>query len=250
MPSTPSVGESLRILVADDESLLRQTLRLLLTSAGFEVAEAATAAEALASMEQRRPSLVVSDINMPGNDDLTFVRKVAHQYPGLPVVLLTAFPSIETAVESVNLAVVAYLVKPPDAHKLLAVVRSAIGQFEAREAVQRSLARLGDWTRDLQRLELLMGNARAASDANSSGAFLELTLRHLMSSLGDLRQVVSVLAAAPSGAESIRSLEMSRALQETIEVLERTKRLFKSKDLGDLRQKLEAVLTAASALPR
>jgi hypothetical protein len=141
-------------------------------------------------------------------------------------------------------------VKPPDASKLLATVRSAIGQYEAREAVQRSLARLGDWTRDLQRLETLMGNARAASDANSSGAFLELTVRHLMSSLGDLRQVVSVLAAAPTGAESIRSLEMSKALQETIEVLERTKRLFKSKDLGELRQKLEAVLTAASAIPR
>ena len=174
------------------------------------------------------------------------MRTVAEKHRGLPVVLLTAFPTVETAVESVNLSVAAYLVKPPDASKVLSVVRSAIGQYEARSAVQRSIARLGDWTHDLKQLEQLMSNVRAAADANSSGAFLELTLRHLMSSLLDLREVVGVIASTPAGADSVRSLELSRALQETIEVLEKTKRVFKSKDLGELRQRLEAVLTAVS----
>jgi YesN/AraC family two-component response regulator len=189
---------------------------------------------------------VISDIHMPGNDDLDFVRNVAASYPGLPVILLTAFPTVETAVASVNLSVAAYLVKPPDATKVLAAVRGAIGQYEAREAVQKSLSRLGEWTHDLQRLEQLMTNVRAASDANSSGAYLELTLRHMTSSLFDLREIVGVLASAPAGSESVRTLELSKALQETIDVLERTKRSFKSKDLGELRQKLEAVLGAAS----
>lgn len=235
------------ILIADDEPLVRQALRALLASAGFRVREAGGGAEALGIMAADRPSLVISDIHMPGNDDLAFVRSVAEKYPGLPVILLTAFPSVETAMASVNLAVAGYLVKPPDASKVLAAVRSVIGQYEAREAVQRSLARLGDWTHDLQRLEQLMANARAATEANSSGAYLELTLRHLLSSLLDVREVVKVVATAPAGAESVRSLELSRAVQETIEVLEKTKRVFKSKDLGELRQKLEAVLSAVSA---
>jgi DNA-binding response OmpR family regulator len=238
------VGEQLTILVADDEPLLRQSLRVLLSSVGFRVREAGGAPEALALMENDRPSLIISDINMPGNDDLAFVRAVAEKYPGLPVILLTAFPSVQTAIASVNLSVVGYLVKPPDANQLLAAVRTAIGQYEAREAVHRSLSRLGDWTRDLQRLENLLANPRSAADAKSTSAYLELTLRHLMTSLFDLQKVVSALASAPSGAQSVRSVELSSAVQETIDVLERTKRVFKSKDLGELRQKLEAVLSA------
>jgi YesN/AraC family two-component response regulator len=241
------VSDSLTILIADDEPLVRRSLSLLLASAGFKVMEAGGGPEALTLMEREVPSLIISDINMPGNDDLAFVRTVAEKHRGLPVVLLTAFPTVETAMESVNLSIAGYLVKPPDANKVLSVVRSAIGQYEARSAVQRSIERLGDWTRDLQQLEQLMNNVRAAADANSSGAFLELTLRHLMSSLLDLREVVGVIASTPAGADSVRSLELSRALQETIEVLEKTKRVFKSKDLGDLRQRLEAVLTAVSA---
>lgn len=241
------MSSPLTILIADDEPMIRQSLRVLLKSAGFEVHEAGAAQEALTFLASTRPSLVISDIHMPGNEDLEFVRTVAEKYPGLPVILLTAFPSVDTAVASVNLAVVAYLVKPPDAEKVLSAVRRAIGQYEARDAVVRSLARLGDWTRDLQRLEQLMANARAATDANSAGAFLELTLRHTMSSLLDLREVVGVLANAPAGAESVRSLELSKAVEETIGVLEKTKRVFKSKDLGELRQKLETLLAAANA---
>lgn len=241
------MGDPLTILVVDDEPLVRRSLCLLLGSAGFRTREAGGADEALALMQTDRPSLVISDINMPGNDDLAFVRAVAERYPGLPVILLTAYPTVESAVASVNLSVAAYLVKPPDAEKVLSAVRTVIGQYEAREAVQRSLARLGDWKRDLQQLETVMNNVRTAADANSSGAFLELTLRHLMSSLLDLREVVGVLASSPTGAQSVRSLELSKAVQETIEVLERTKRVFKSKDLGELRQKLEGVMSAMAS---
>jgi YesN/AraC family two-component response regulator len=209
------------------------------------VREAGGASEALTLMESDRPSLVISDINMPGNDDLGFVRDIGAKYPGLPVVLLTAFPSVQTAIASVNMSVVGYLVKPPDASQLLSIVRQSIGHYESRDAVQRSMVRLGDWKRDLQRLENLMEDPRAAGDAKASSAYLEITLRHIMTSLFDLQKVVSVLASAPSGMESMRSMELSNAVQETIDVLERTKRVFKSKDLGELRQKLEAVLAAA-----
>src|SRR5690606_23910330 len=142
------MGDALTILVADDEPFVRRSLSLLLMSVGFRIREAGSGPEALRLMEEERPSLVISDINMPGNDDLQFVRTVAKLYPGLPVILLTAYPTVETAMESVNhLSVAAYLVKPPDATKVLSVVRSVIGQYEAREAVHRSLQRLGDWKR-------------------------------------------------------------------------------------------------------
>jgi YesN/AraC family two-component response regulator len=236
------------ILIADDEPLIRQVLRTLLVSAGFRVREAGSGDQALEVLREDRPSLIISDINMPGNHDLAFVRAVAAMFPGLPIILLTAYPSVETAVESVNLSVVAYLVKPPDASKVLDAVRHAIGTYEARESVRRSLVRLKSWTQDLEQIERLMAGVRAnpGGDETAAGAYLELTLRHLMSSVLEFRDVVSALAAAPAGAESVRALELSKAVHETVEVLEKTKRVFKSKDLGELRQKLEAVLAAAS----
>lgn len=233
------------ILVADDEPLVRRSLHILLTTAGFKVVEAANADEALARLEQGGVSLILSDINMPGNSDLAFVRAVAERFPGLPLILSTGYPTVETAVESVNLSVAAYLLKPLDAEKVLSTVRLSIGHFEARENVRRSLVRLNDWSRDLRRMETLMGNVRASQEANAPATFLELNLRHLMASLLDLQQVVSALAQTPSGKENVRSGEMARALEETVEVLERTKRAFKSKDLRDLREKLEAVLASA-----
>ena len=236
------------ILIADDEPLIRQVLRTLLISAGFRVKEAASGEQALAVIREDRPSLIISDINMPGNDDLAFVRTVSGMLPGLPIILLTAYPSVETAVESVNLNVVAYLVKPPDAAKVLDAVRHAIGTYEARESVRRSLTRLKSWTQDLEQVERLMVGVRSGigGDESAAGAYLEVTLRHLMSSVVEFRDVVSALASAPAGAESVRALELSKAVQETVEVLEKTKRVFKSKDLGELRQKLEAVLAAAA----
>jgi len=241
------VSEPLMILVADDEPLIRQVLRTLLVSAGFRVREAASGEEGLAVIAEDPPSLIIADIHMPGNDDLSFVRSVAAKHPGLPVILLTAYPSVNTAVESVNLSVVAYLVKPPDASRVLDAVRHAVGTYEARESVRRSLSRLKLWTQDLEQIERVMSGGRpAGGDEGATGAYLELTLRHLMSSVLEFRDVVSALAAAPAGAESVRSLELSKAVHETVEVLEKTKRVFKSKDLGELRQKLEAVLAAAA----
>jgi len=236
------------ILIADDEPLIRQVLRTLLSSAGFRVREAASGEQALEVIKEDRPSLIISDINMPGNDDLGFVRAVSGVHPGLPIILLTAYPSVDTAVESVNLSVVAYLVKPPDAAKVLEAVRHAIGTYEARESVRRSLVRLKSWTQDLEQIERLMAGVRSGTtggDESAAGAYLEVTLRHLMSSVLEFRDVVSALASAPAGAESVRALELSKAVHETVEVLEKTKRVFKSKDLGELRQKLEAVLAAA-----
>jgi YesN/AraC family two-component response regulator len=244
---TSRLNEKLTILIADDEQLVRNSLRALLSAAGFDVVEASSGAEGLALIEQKKPSLLISDINMPGNDNLEFVAEVSRRYPGLPVVLLTAFPSVETAVASVNLSVAAYLVKPPHAKQVLDAVRSAIGHYEARVAIERSLGRLGEWSDDLEKLRRLTVNVRASTDANSSGAYLEVSLRHLMGALFDLQEVVSVLSSAPTGAGSVRSLELSKALEETIEVLEKTKRVFKSKDLGELRAKLEQVLAASRA---
>ena len=134
-----------------------------------------------------------------------------------------------------------------DAEELVRLRRRVLADGQRAFVNERSLSRLGEWGSDLERLKRLTLHIRAATDANASGAFLEVSLRHLMGSLLDLQEVVAVLSSAPAGAESMRSLELSKALKETVEVLEKTKRTFKSKDLGDLRQKLESVLAVTKS---
>lgn len=221
----------LKILIADDEPLVRATCGALLRAAGFEPLEAESSEQALQRLAEQPVSLVISDIQMPGNEDLAFLRELGRRHPGLPVILLTAHPTLDTAVQSFGLAA-AYLIKPPDAERLLSTIQQSLGQYEARRAVEQSLARLKTWTRDLEKLNALV----------SAQAFIDLSVHNLAGSLHDLSELVSVLAASPGGANNLRSFELEKAVRETVSVLEATRRNFKSKELGELRQRLESLL--------
>lgn len=231
-----------RILLADDDPHYRACLAVLLKQAGFEVVEAHDAAAARAALGGDNISVVVSDINMPGNERLDFVREVAGRHPGLPFILITGYPTAETAIDSVNLGVVSYLRKPVDPHLLLDTVQRAIGLTETRRVLTRSLGHLRDWTEDLERLDRQMQHARDAAQHQAVGTFLDVSLRRLTVALADVREVLGVLARSPGGSAGLRTHDLERAVKDAVGVLERTKRDFKSKELAELRQRLESLL--------
>ncbi|PTY02447.1 hypothetical protein DB347_23880 [Opitutaceae bacterium EW11] len=239
---TPQAERKLKILVVDDEPMIRNTCGSLLRAAGFEPVEGESAEQGLQQLEAGDISLVISDIQMPGNENLRFLRDINRLYPGLPVILLTAFPTLDTAIQSFSLAT-AYLVKPPEAEQLLLTIQQSLGQYEARKAVEHSLSRLKEWMRDLEKLTSLLSGQRNATDIPAAHAFIELSLQNLTSSLHDVGEVVAVLAASPGGVSNLRSFELEKAVRETISVLEATKRTFKSKELGQLRERLETLLS-------
>jgi FixJ family two-component response regulator len=243
--SQPS-SNRLRVLVADDDVGCRTCTAILLRGAGFDVTEAQNSCEASAVLAAGSVSLVLSDINMPGNERLDLVRDINTRYPGLPVILFTAFPTADTAIESMNAGVVSYLRKPVRADTLLEAVQRAVGLFETRRVVGRSLEHLRGWTEDLARLERQMHNARDASHSEAVGTFLDVSLRRLIASIADIREVVEVLTLSPGGAAGMRTHELERAVKEAINVLERTKRDFKSKELAELRQRLETLMDPGS----
>ena len=228
--------------MADDDEACRSCTALLLRGAGFDVTEGCDAYQASAALASESISLVLSDINMPGNERLDLVREIGARYPGLPVILFTAFPAAETAIESVNAGVVAYLRKPVRADQLLESVQRAVGVYETRRVVTRSIEHLRSWTEDLARLERQMQNPRDATQTQAVGTFLDVSLRRLMASIADVREVVEVLTLSPGGAAGMRTHELERAIREAVAVLERTKRDFKSKELADLRQRLESLI--------
>jgi len=100
------------IIVADDESLARQSVAELLREEGYHVYEAADGQAALQLLEEVDVDLILSDLRMPGVDGLALLQKVRELYPQTMVVLMTAYASVETVVEALRLGAQDYLLKP------------------------------------------------------------------------------------------------------------------------------------------
>jgi two-component system, OmpR family, alkaline phosphatase synthesis response regulator PhoP len=100
------------ILIIDDEASLRQTMARILQRAGFEVTTAADGKEGLALASEHAFDLVYSDIRMPDMSGLELLKVIHAKFPDLPVVLFTAQPDLNSAVEAVRSGAVDYLLKP------------------------------------------------------------------------------------------------------------------------------------------
>ncbi len=246
LDSAPEAGRPTRsdgrILVADDDRVFRESLATLLKSAGYDVAVASDAAGAQGLLEASRFDLILADIHMPGNEALQFVRSPAIAALGVPLILLTGQPSVETAIESVRLPVTAYLRKPPNPDELLSLVRQSIANGRIYQTVCATRQDLQTWSRQLEEIETTMRQSPGAFQQGPVNASLGIAMQNVLSGLVHLKQLVEAMAHQEGADESFRSAAQSTAIQETIEVLEKTKRSFKSAELGALRRKLEALV--------
>jgi len=124
---------SKRILVVDDEQNIRTVLRALLASTGAEVATAASGEEAVDHLREGVYHAVLTDLRMPGMDGMALLRHVNRHHPGLPVVLLTAHGTVDTAVEALKRGAFDYLTKPFDHTEIRNVMRKALRTEAAKE---------------------------------------------------------------------------------------------------------------------
>jgi DNA-binding NtrC family response regulator len=125
-------SDPVKILLVDDETGILESLRILFRGEGFEVRTALGGQEALGLLAKEKPDLVVTDIRMPGTtglDVLTFAREVD---PEIPVILMTAQASLQSAVRAVNEGAYYYLQKPFANDELLAICRRAAETRELR----------------------------------------------------------------------------------------------------------------------
>lgn len=116
-----------RILVVDDEPDLLETVRRILTRSGHDVVAVGSGAEALRELEARPSELVLTDLMMPGVDGLALVARVRELEPLTPVVLMTAFATVDTAVAALRAGAWDYVAKPFAPDSLRAVVDRALG---------------------------------------------------------------------------------------------------------------------------
>ena len=105
-------SEIRRVLVVDDEAVVRNGIRRALEGQGMEASLAANGEEALNLMEHQAFDLVLLDIRMPDMDGMTALREIQSRHPGTRVIMITGYPTIDTAVECTKLGAQDYLVKP------------------------------------------------------------------------------------------------------------------------------------------
>jgi len=114
-----------RILIVDDESAILDTLQILLRREGFDVDVAHTGREALQKIDGDTPDIVLTDIRMPGITGLDVLAAVRERDPEVPVILMTAQASLQSAVQAVNQGAFYYLQKPFSNADLIALCRRA-----------------------------------------------------------------------------------------------------------------------------
>ena len=114
-----------RVLIADDEINIRRVLEAILRRDGYEVVTAANGDEALARMS-RDINTVITDLKMPGLDGMGLLKRLSVDFPDVPVVMITAHGSVESAVEAVKLGAFDYVEKPFDQEQIRQIVTKAL----------------------------------------------------------------------------------------------------------------------------
>ena len=100
------------VLIVEDEQIIRNTLREFLTSEGFLVAEAASTAEALNLARQRDFAVAICDVRLPDGDGIQLLKRLKQMNAELFVLIITAYATVENAVEAFKAGAYDYLVKP------------------------------------------------------------------------------------------------------------------------------------------
>jgi DNA-binding NtrC family response regulator len=130
-----------RILVVEDEEKLRRVIELQLLSAGFDVDKAATAEDGLKVVD--RADLVLTDLKLPRMDGLEFLAAIRRQNTQTPVLLMTAFGSVETAVGAMKAGATDFLLKPFSLDHLMQVVQKALEYTALRDENRQLKEELG-----------------------------------------------------------------------------------------------------------
>jgi DNA-binding response OmpR family regulator len=133
MAEDPKEKPPVRILVIDDEAVIKEVLQIAFEEAGWKVTKADTGEEAVRRLRESEFEVLVVDKNLPGMSGIDFIREVRKQNRVVRILMITAYGSVESAVETLNLGIDAYLEKPfPNVNDVVRAVKVALARFDTR----------------------------------------------------------------------------------------------------------------------
>jgi two-component system response regulator PilR (NtrC family) len=132
----------MKLLIIDDEEVLRDVLEAVLRREGFDVVTAASGEEGLATIDQDEIDLVILDIMLPGMSGMETMRSIKESNPGTPVIIITAFSSIDGAIEAMKHGAFHYIPKPFKNEEVVITVNKALEQRRLSRENERLKAEL------------------------------------------------------------------------------------------------------------
>jgi len=248
------MSDMARILIADDEETFLQSMGALLRREGYACDCVRDAREAATALEQAAYDLLITDIYMPGNAELEFLRDLQSRGFIIPVIVVTGYPSVPTAVESLRLSVVDYLIKPVDFPVVLHCVSRAIDKGRVLRSLHGTQEQMREWVKTMEDLERSL-NVSGTKGGETKLAwaidnYLDQMVGHITQIAASLKITIDTLRKDYAGQTTdvcalVRCPRLEAyetALRGTIEVLRKTKNAFKSKELAALRERLEEFL--------
>jgi DNA-binding response OmpR family regulator len=236
------------ILLADDEQTFLASTSELLRKAGYICDCADNGEDTLKKNSGKDYDLVITDIKMPGNSNLELVREINDRYPAVSVIIITAYPSQQTAVEAIGLRVFAYIVKPFDFNQLLKNADSAIKTSKLSKIVKHTKSCLSQWVNEIDDIEFVMDKSKVDIFEHSINSFLTVNTEKIREIFNNIRFVTHLIGNVNSDAKICSIMqcqklsELINGITQAIDSIEKTKELFKSKQLGIVREKLEKLL--------
>jgi AmiR/NasT family two-component response regulator len=182
---------SLRILLAEDESIIRMGLRRILEEAGHRVVAAPDGRTAVKLARQTGPDLAILDIKMPGLDGLEVARQIFARRP-LPIVVLTAYGDRELVEQAAELPILAYLIKPVDEQELLATLEVVTARFAEQQQLVRQANDLEEQLESRKVVERAKGVLMQRESLDEKDAYLRIQ-RQARQERRTMRQVAEAI---------------------------------------------------------
>ncbi|MEV4508744.1 response regulator [Dactylosporangium sp. NPDC049525] len=194
-------AQSRRVLIAEDEALIRLDLREMLVEEGYDVVgEAGDGETAVGLAEELKPDLVIMDIKMPIMDGLAAAEKIAGARLA-PVVILTAFSQRDLVERARAAGAMAYLVKPFQKSDLVPAVEIAVSRFAELAVLEEEVATLTDRLETRKVVERAKGQLMATYSMNEPQAFKWIQ-RTAMDHRMTMREVADRIIAETAGGNS------------------------------------------------
>jgi two-component system, response regulator PdtaR len=188
-----------RILVAEDETIIRMDLRSLLEGAGFEVcAEARDGEQAVELARTEEPDLAIMDVKMPHLDGIEAARRILEERP-IPIVMLTAYGQEELVTRAVEAGVFGYLVKPFREQDLLPAIQAARARHDELQALRDEAESLAEALAARKVIERAKGLLMAKEQLSEQDAFARL--RKASQASGRPLRVIAEAVVATLGTE-------------------------------------------------
>lgn len=144
------------ILIAEDEDMLRNNLAYIINGHGYDAIGVKTGRQAMDLLKKRRFDVLITDIMMPEVSGSELIKFVSKEHPETAIMVITAYPSAESAIESIKHGVYDYFTKPFRTEEVVKAVRRAVERKKPVPFVWESLSAFGITNRERSMLELML----------------------------------------------------------------------------------------------